>query len=308
MLVSYAGFFQPEIPAPSRSWFRPVRRAVWALASLVLLVTASWWYFHPAPSYEVERLDGSPQLGSKPLAAKGRLQAGEWLQTGSASRARIYIGELGDVEIEENTQIQLIAARPIEHRLNLQRGVLHARIWAPPGSFFVDTPFAQAVDLGCSYTLSVGDDGAGELRVTSGWVAFRDAGRESFVPAGARCVTHPGLGPGTPFRGDAAPRFKDALESVDLGHPARDDALAVILSESRKEDAITLWHLLARTGGNTRISIYDRLAQLVPPPAGVTRTGCLALDPQMLDLWWNALGLGDTSWYRLWERPWQGGK
>ena len=31
--------------------------------------------------------------------------------------------------------------------------------------------------------------------------------------------------------------------------------------------------------------IYDRLAQLLPPPPEVTREGIMALDPRMLDAW-----------------------
>jgi hypothetical protein len=31
--------------------------------------------------------------------------------------------------------------------------------------------------------------------------------------------------------------------------------------------------------------IYDRLAQLLPPPPEVTRDGIVALNPKMLDAW-----------------------
>jgi len=47
--------------------------------------------------------------------------------------------------------------------------------------------------------------------------------------------------------------------------------------------------------------LYDRLASLVPPPAGVTREGTLALTSPMMDIWWNALDLGDISVWRFWE-------
>ena len=65
------------------------------------------------------------------------------------------------------------------------RGTIHARIWAPPRFFFVNTPSAVAIDLGCEYTLQVDDAGAGLMRVTPGWVGFESDGRESFVPEGA---------------------------------------------------------------------------------------------------------------------------
>ena len=38
-------------------------------------------------------------------------------------------------------------------------------------------------------------------------------------------------------------------------------------------------------------------------PSGVTREGILRLERNMLDLWWNALGLDDASWWRIWKGP-----
>ena len=80
--------------------------------------------------------------------------------------------------------------------------------------------------------------------------------------------------------------------------------LTVVLSQARKRDALTLWHLLSRVDESERSRVYDRLALLDPPPPHVTRAGVLRLDRQMLDLWWNELNLGDMSLWRTWERSW----
>ncbi len=112
--------------------------------------------------------------------------------------------------------MQLLATQPTEHRLELARGKMSARIWAPPRLFFVDTPSAVAADLGCAYTLEVDDDGGSVLHVTSGWVALQLKDRESMVPAGAACETQPGIGPGTPYFVDATPVFREALQEDRL--------------------------------------------------------------------------------------------
>ena len=44
-------------------------------------------------------------------------------------------------------------------------------------SFYVDTPAASAVDLGCVYELEVGDDGGGMLEVIYGWVSLEAGSR-----------------------------------------------------------------------------------------------------------------------------------
>ncbi len=277
------------------------------LAAVVVLIGLGFVflnrYFQPPPpdnrpSWEVTRLDGRPAIGKRKIDEKGQLPLGEWLTTDDASRAQISIGQIGEVKIEPNSRIQLVEAQDDNHRLAMQRGKMEAFIWAPPRKFFVETPSALAVDLGCSYTLEVTEDGTALLHVTMGWVAFEWQGRESFVPAEAKCVTRPNLGPGTPYFGDASPEFQLALANFDTGQA---DSLDAILAQARKRDALTLWHLLARTENEARGKVLDRLVELVPPPKSVTREGVLSNDRQMLDVWWKELGLGDTEWWRMWK-------
>ena len=188
------------------------------------------------------------------------------------------------------------------------RGRIRALIWAPPRNFFVDTPSAVAVDLGCAYTLDVDPRGWGLVHVTSGWVAFEFGGRESFIPQNAVCATRPRFGPGTPHYADASAALVEALSILDF--PAtenvnRASALDVVLGASRRRDALTLWHLLSRGSPDERGRVYHRLNALVAAPAGVTRDRILAGDTRALDAWWNELGLDSASWWRLWKSPWR---
>ena len=99
--------------------------------------------------------------------------------------------------------------------------------------------------------------------------------------------------------------MRDALHEFEfesLSAADRQQALRVILAQARRRDAFTLWHLLFRVNDDERTLLYDRLASLVPPPAGVTREGTLALNSSMMDAWWNAFDLGDISVWRFWEQ------
>ncbi|HXJ93365.1 MAG TPA: hypothetical protein VMT20_10855 [Terriglobia bacterium] len=322
----------PEFPAISHA--TPSRTRLWwwpwclgnralvgmaAAAAVALLVAGAWLAWRrtrpPAPSpsgWEVVRVAGTPYVGSKALGHdrnSGTLRVGQTLVTDAASRASVTVDEIGDVDVEPNTHLRLLQSSSDGKRLALDRGTIHAAIWAPPGDFVVDTPSAVAVDMGCAYTLQVEDSGAGLLRTTLGWVGFKLGGREAFIPAGAACATRPGIGPGTPYFEDTSDTFRAALSRFDFGSPdQRSAALGVILAEARPRDALTLWHLLPRTDGNDRELVYCRLAALVPPPAGVTGAGILNLDQKMLDLWWNKLDLGDVSLWRTWERSWADAK
>jgi hypothetical protein len=54
--------------------------------------------------------------------------------------------------------------------------------------------------------------------------------------------------------------------------------------------------------------VFDRLSELAPPPASVTRDGVLAGQRQMLDDWWDTLGLGAANWWRVWKQQWRDGR
>jgi hypothetical protein len=297
---------------PRAGWFGGWRVQVAFAAVLILVFAGAWLAFRAstnlAGTWQVARLEGAPQVGSQLVGEKFRLHTGQVLETNSASSARIDAGEIGEVEVGPDSRVKLVDAQKGSGTLRLDQGTIKAVIWAPARKFFVQTPAANAVDLGCAYTLHVDANGNGWMRVTIGWVAFERDGRESFVPVDAMCLIHKGAGPGTPFYENASQTLRDALASLDFGVDAtpgsagRAKALALVLAEARRRDAITLWHLLARASGDERAKEYDRLAQLVPPPAGVTREGVLGGDAHMRDLWWDALGLEDTGWWREWKR------
>lgn len=275
------------LPAFSLTWPRTL-----AFGALLLfaLGAASVWYYVRVSSraWQVARLNGSPEIDSKQMSDTGSLSVGEWLVTDNISRALIKVGLIGNVEIDPNTRVRLVETSATEHRLELARGRMHARIWAPPRLFFVDTPSAEAIDLGCAYTLEVDDAGNGLLKVTSGYVALDAKGRTSVVPIGAACATRKGTGPGTPFFEDSTENFRAALNGFDFDAKdaeSRSKSLQTVLTEARKRDGLTLWNLLPRVEGAERERVYERLAELVPPPQEVTREGVLRLDELMLDQW-----------------------
>jgi len=296
----------PEVIAmPERPAFREPRVLLAAACLLIVGVLALWTSSRPeGPAWQVASLEGTPRIGFWRFGERARLGEGQILVTDARSRARVDVGDIGNVELEPGSRLRLVKAGDQEHRMALERGALMAYISAPPRWFTVETPAANAVDLGCSYRLEVGADERSIVTVQTGWVSFQREGHEAFIPAGARCVTLKGRDPGTPHYEDASPRLIAGLETIDGGpfSLGMREALTAVLESARPEDALTLWHLLARLRGDDRGRVYDRLAELAPPPAGVTRDAVLAGDPAALDLYWNSLGLGNVEWWRIWAQ------
>ncbi|MEQ1763263.1 MAG: FecR domain-containing protein [Pyrinomonadaceae bacterium] len=233
-----------------------------------------------ADGFNVETLAGTPTIEG----GSDRIGVGGFLETDARSTARIAVADIGTVDVSPNSRIRLEETGKSEHRLSLERGKLHAKIFAPPRLFVVDTPSAKAVDLGCEYTLDVDKNGDSVLHVTGGWVALERGGRESLVPAGMMCKTRKGQGLGTPFSTEASETFKKALDNFDFSRGGS-TAVQTMVREAEFYDMFTLWHLLSRVAKEDRGVVYDALANLVPPPAGVTREGILSKNKKMLDAW-----------------------
>jgi cytoskeletal protein RodZ len=245
------------------------------------------------PAWNVETLAGMPRAGGQTIAQNGKLAVGEFLETDANSRARVEVANIGEVEIAPNSRVRLVNTSADEHRLALKKGILQAKIFAPPRLFIVDTPSAVAVDLGCEYTLEVDDEGSARLHVTSGFVALENGKYESIVPAGAIALTKKGKGVGTPFAEDASAALRAALYKFDFeaGGAA---ALETVIKEANLYDSLTLWHLLPRVPTGEREKVFAALAALVKPPTEVTKQGILRLDKKMLELWWTEI---ENVWF-----------
>ena len=242
-------------------------------------------------SWNVETISGTPKVGNS--SEKGKLNVGQFLETDANSRARVQVANIGNVEIAPNSRVQLVGTKSTEHRLSLERGLLKAKIDAPPRLFIVNTPSAVVVDLGCEYTLEVDTAGNSKLHVTSGFVALEKGGRESIVPAGAVALTKRGKAIGTPFAEDSSIEFQNALYKFDFENGGS-EALQTVIRKSNLYDSLTLWHLLSRVSKNERNKVFDALANLVKPPANVTREGILRLDKKMRNAWWKEV---ENVWF-----------
>lgn len=287
----------PDRESISLNSARRLSRMSWkvksfTVAACALVVVSGTWFAVQlsTPSWNVARLEGVLKIGSERIGENGKLRVGDWLETDNTSRARIDVGLIGEVEVEPNSKLRLLQAQTTDHRVELQKGTIHARIWAPPRLFFVETPSATAIDLGCAYTLTVSENGAGLLKVSAGYVALNRDGKESIVPAGAACETRPGVGPGTPFRLSAKEDFRQALSHFDFEQGGA-ETLSSILSKARKEDGITLWHLLSQTSGTEKVTVYETLASFIQPPPGVTCDGILQDDKRMMAQWAENIGI-----------------
>jgi len=269
-----------------------------ALASFaVLLGIALGFYFFTQSSaafWPVEKILGTPVVGSEVISDHGMLKVGEWIETDEKSRARLKAGLIGEIDIFPNSRVQLLETKPDKHRINLPYGKINAAIWAPPGVFFVEIPSATVIDIGCMYNLDVNTDGSGILKVISGCVVIKSGNIESIVPANAVCKTKKSFPPGTPFFEDAYTEFKNAINEFDFGEE-RDEALNTILNEARDKDVLSLWHILSKVSSEEKEKVFSRIKGLTVLPESITAGGIINGDKVMMIELWEFFGYGSIK-------------
>ena len=306
----------PARPASARAGrsAAPCRRCgflgLTAAAIVVLVAGAAWFASRPsdAPDGRWKRSPGAPVVDGRTLEPAAGCGAGTWLETDDASRARVTSARSAASTSSPTRACSSCRRADANTAWRSQQGTIHALIWAPPRFFFVNTPSAVAIDLGCAYTLEV-DEQRCRARARHERVGrLRAQGARVVHPAGRRLPTRPGVGPGTPCYEDAPSGYAAALDAArfrppdDPGNARRARHRAVGRAATRRVDALApavARHALRSAGGSTtgwRRSCRRR--------EGVTREARAARRPRATDRWWNALGLDDASWWRMWTRDW----
>lgn len=309
--LAYRGELPRQLPPQQ---LPPGRRGGWWLAAAAALLAATGAYITtrpilltpeapvaqlPEPSAPPVATDVPPAPLPEPTrpgwALRGRV--GDAQCDGDTAACQLDVGEtievqddvhlevadIGSMELAPNTRLALLATGAQEHRLKLERGTIHATVIAPPRLLVVETAASTAVDLGCSYTLSVDEQGAGFLVVDAGWVALEVPGRAVHVPAGARAETRPGVGPGVPYFTDAPSAVQQTARDLSFA-PAATTQLTAALRAARPRDSLSLWHLLPQVEPAERRKIIKKLARLVPrTPADLATDDLVRLDPAALE-------------------------
>ncbi len=236
------------------------------------------------PYWKVTTLQGTSVSGANIMKGVDSLKPGEWLETKDSSRAVLDVPGLGKVTIEPNTKIQFVKSDTGEHRISLEYGTIKADINSKPRTFFVDSRSATAVDLGCSYTYTVQQNGDGVLYVKEGTVALESHGRESIVPAGKFCLAKTDIGPGTPFRENTSAALKEALLKYDF-EKGGEKEVETILKNSKKADVVTLMNLLPRVDDSHKTRVYMVITNFAPPPKNIAGDSIPKINSKELNEW-----------------------
>lgn len=301
---------RPPVLAPLRRRRRRWLRGYWLRIPAGLAATVAVLILI-AHHYRLSWPEGAPwdvsisQQGEAPTQLD--LRPGETLTTSPAQTARLEVARIGKVALASSSSVRLLRTGEGRHRIAMEAGRLHAKIWAPPGHFGVVSGDAVFIDLGCEFELDVAPSGAGTLAVLSGWVAYEHGAREVLVPAGHRLMFDR-AGSGTPVSDRTAPQVRDAIRALDAALRAGDkqaterwaEALAVDASNS---DYHSLLSLLTRHPPLAGTPLYSRLGHVLGRDSDgpLHRAQWTRGDAAAIDLWWERVPMPPKQWLLNWR-------
>jgi hypothetical protein len=284
------------------TWSQPAPRSRprWSIrlaaAAAILMVAGAgllvWRLSWPA---------GRPwSIRSAEAGSQARLVVGTPFEVSGAGTADVNVARIGRMQIGAGSRVTLQSTQTNRHRLMLDRGTVHVRVWAPPGSVVFRTPTGEVLDLGCEFQLTVNETSS-LLEVRSGWVQLENALDESLIPAGASSEMRAGLMPGVPVFLDAPSTFATAVREFEAGRGDANGHLEAMVAHARARDVLTLLMLVERrVPGSERLA--SRAADLSPPPPGVTVGSILRGDTDGVWRWRDTLPLPHPkSWLRNWR-------
>lgn len=229
-----------------------------------------------------------------------QLAVGETLRTAAAQTALVHVARIGTMRVARDSAVTLRMTQGGRHRLVLDRGTVHVRVWAPPASLAFRTAAGEVLDMGCEFDLSV-DGATSHVRVTSGWVQLENDLGESLIPEGASASMTSTTRPGVPVFDDAPVLFREAVRAIETGMGAQAD-IARVAELARPRDMLTLLILVElRVAGREQLAA--RAAEISPPPSDVSIEAILRGETRLLWRWRETLPLPPTKsgWWLNWK-------
>ena len=274
-------------------------------AGLVLIagVSAAWswrWSWPAGAPWPVTIQSAVPGSGERPA----RMQIDQRFELPADASARVQIARIGSMAVAPGSALLLTETRSDRHRVQIDRGAVRVRLWAPPARFAFQTPAGSVIDLGCIFDLSVDPNGTTRVRVDTGWVQLANGWGDALVPAGAWSSMAAASAPGVPVYDDAAPAFAAAVRVLEQTSDAdsRVRAVDAIVRSARPRDILTLLMLSRVAPDGAKRRLLEQAARLAPPPAGVSVDGIVAGDSAQLWRWYGALDLPPAkSWWLNWR-------
>lgn len=276
-------YLDEETAKPKKQFkFNPelFKKITYAILGLTLIIIAYIFITSPSSGWEVIQVSGQPKYDNSVMVKGDGFSSESNIETDANSSVTVAIPEMGRLLIDNSS---VISRTKNDNEIKLDKGQI--RKFEGDASYLLTvlTPLAKFTELykGGAFRLHVDDNGMCKLTVESGWVIVNIKDFDSYVPKNFGCLITRGKY-AIPYPSDSSPQLISLLENFS---GINDPSVGTILSLMTTKETLSLWHIIQLISTENRSIAFDRLNELVPTPAGVTKAGILALNKTMLLDW-----------------------
>ncbi len=274
-------------------YFKPVgttvsKRTIYT-ALLFILIAASVWYlfFLKSPQWEAENLSGAPTIKNnlKNITIKKNsiFEKNDLLDTHGDSKAVIKIPGVGEIYINSGSSVKRDGNSA---ELTLINGDIDVVKKDGSKSFPIEINSAIVEDYKPgSYSLKLKNDKAAVYSASAG-LLISSGGREVYVIPNYMCEINSIGQVGIPYSLSATKEYIDAVNDFSNGNNER---LNIILLQSGKKDALTVFNILPIVDKGSRDIVINKLHSLVRIPKDVNPHQVANLDKEDLEKWLKAI-------------------
>ncbi len=259
------------VEKPKTKFNRPL---LYLLIIIIGIITYYYTLYQDNSPWSVEQFTGSYTIDGK-LNEKEYYNR-EKLITSSQSKVNMKIPDTGNIEIEELTEVISVMQAKEESRIFLSYGKLNVLTGTSPKGLVISNRKFEVHDKGSNSNISIDVEGNLDIKVTKGFVEVKVDSDYIFLIYEHESLCKIGELPDIPFNINSKEIIKRELMKYQYNNGGH-DSIVKILEHATDIDAISLWHLLSRTGQNERELVLNWLVERFPLPSGISRANIMNL-------------------------------
>lgn len=263
-----------------------IKKIAYSVLGLVVIVGAYIIYNSLGGGWEVMQLTGQPKIGNIVINKDDGFSTESTVETNESSSVTFVMPDLGRLFIDKSS---VVSRTKNSNEVKIDKGQIRKFEGDATDVLTVLTPLAKFTEFykGGAFRIHVDENGACKLVVESGWVIVNIKEFDSYVPKNFDCQISRGRY-AIPYPSDSSPQLINLLQNFS---GINDPSVGTILSQMTIKESLSLWHIIQLISTENRSIAFDKLNELIPVPAGVTKEGILALNKDMLLDWRQVIEL-----------------
>jgi hypothetical protein len=265
------------------------RKAFYTFLLFVLIAVVVWYlFFLKPPQWEVVNLSGSPSIkGSLKnivVEKSSILENDDILSTNQNSKALIKIPEIGEIYVNQGSSVKRNEG---DAEIIISGGVIDVVKKGGSESLPVRVLSAIIEDYKAgSYSIKVNNNKA-TIYSASANLLITSGEREVYLLPEYMCEINQNRRVGIPYSSSASEEFINAINDFSLEE--NKERLNIIILQSEKKDALTLFNILTMVDKSSREVVINKLHSLVRIPKDVNPHQVANLNKDDLEKWLTAI-------------------